>query len=578
MKTIVTRSSLVSFVSLVGFLSTYFSCKSRNFSADVRAKSSDESQADWSTERATREEALQRYLDGNEGFKWFRDFPNGSSGLPVIFLRSIASSNPELASILGENDAKFAKFGLGPHPIGGDYPFPLGLGWSQSKDAPINLGTLTCAACHIGRVIGPDNKVKLLVGAPNTQFDSHSFVASLVKAALSENFTFENMKIAIEKNKKNGWLYGTQKLFYVPYEKFETFLVNRKGEAMVEAIKKAFAEREAKIAAVRNGPYKERAGGSLDGGNPGRADAGSVAIALISEAEDLRKPGLLAPDPAMVDIMSVWQQKDRAAAQWDGFLKDPLMRNLGAELGVTGDPAKVDVKNAVITKEFLQKLPPPPYPFAVNTALAAAGKTHFEKHCSFCHKPLNTEPVPLKVIGTDPNRANGFTTVGMQKLNEALREACPKSEPQCNDIPAENMGRLLDENKKGYMAAPLDGIWARAPYLHNGSVPTLMHLLVPELREKDEAKVFWRGNIDFDQNWVGFAWRTNKAPAGFTDDLMLKDREFIVARQYDTSLRGNSNKGHEKNLRNDGKKWSAEGEETDLGRETLELLEYLKTL
>ena len=184
----------------------------------------------------------------------------------------------------------------------------------------------------------------------------------------------------------------------MPQEKAETLLVGIQGAKMVTGIKAGFKAREAKMEVVRNGPYKERAGGSLAGGNPGRADAGSVAIALLSSPEELQKPGLLAPEPAMVDIMSVWQQKDRAAAQWDGFLKDTLMRNLGAELGVTGDPATVDVKNAVITKGFLQNLPPPPYPFDVDTAQAAAGKVHFDKHCSNCHRPSNKEPIPLKVI------------------------------------------------------------------------------------------------------------------------------------------------------------------------------------
>jgi hypothetical protein len=96
----------------------------------------------------------------------------------------------------------------------------------------------------------------------------------------------------------------------------------------------------------------------------------------------------------------------------------------------------------------------------------------------------------------------------------------------------------------GYANQPLDGIWLRGPYLHNGSVPTLHHLLLPA---KDRPKTFWRGNDLYD-------WRN----VGFVHD----DRAFF---EFDTSLRGNGNQGHEygTTLPEDQRK---------------ALLEYLKTL
>src|SRR5262249_25382434 len=82
----------------------------------------------------------------------------------------------------------------------------------------------------------------------------------------------------------------------------------------------------------------------------------------------------------------------------------------------------------------------------------------------------------------------------------------------------------------GYANLPLDGLWLRAPYLHNGSVPTLADLL-----EKPEArpKAFERGGIDLDPHKGGFAppaWTPASAGAG----------PFC----FDTGLPGNSNKGH----------------------------------
>jgi len=76
-----------------------------------------------------------------------------------------------------------------------------------------------------------------------------------------------------------------------------------------------------------------------------------------------------------------------------------------------------------------------------------------------------------------------------------------------------------------YKARPLDGIWATAPFLHNGSVPTLYDLLSPA---QERPKTFYLGSLDFDPVKVGY--RSDKQPALF---------------KLDTSIQGNSNAGHE---------------------------------
>jgi hypothetical protein len=79
----------------------------------------------------------------------------------------------------------------------------------------------------------------------------------------------------------------------------------------------------------------------------------------------------------------------------------------------------------------------------------------------------------------------------------------------------------------GYVAVPLDGLWLRAPYLHNGSVPSLTELL--ETPDKRPA-LFYRGYDVYDQEKVGFLSSTPEA----------KDKGFM----YDTRLPGNGNAGH----------------------------------
>jgi mono/diheme cytochrome c family protein len=107
--------------------------------------------------------------------------------------------------------------------------------------------------------------------------------------------------------------------------------------------------------------------------------------------------------------------------------------------------------------------------------------------------------------------------------------------------------KVANTNSLAYKARPLDGIWATAPYLHNGSVPNLYQLLLPA---KDRMKKFYVGTRDFDPVNVGFA--TDKRDGAF---------------EFDTSLPGNSNAGHD-----------AYGTDTLTDEQRWQLVEYLKTL
>ena len=96
-----------------------------------------------------------------------------------------------------------------------------------------------------------------------------------------------------------------------------------------------------------------------------------------------------------------------------------------------------------------------------------------------------------------------------------------------------------------YKARPMDGIWATAPYLHNGSVPTLRALFTAEAAR---PKAFYVGSREFDPINVGFS--TAQTPGAFL---------------FDTAIPGNSNLGHT---------WAA----TLLPSEVDQLIEYLKSL
>jgi hypothetical protein len=89
------------------------------------------------------------------------------------------------------------------------------------------------------------------------------------------------------------------------------------------------------------------------------------------------------------------------------------------------------------------------------------------------------------------------------------------------------------EEPDGYVAPPLDGIWASAPYLHNGSVPTLWHVLHPKQRP-----VVWRRNEDgYDTEKVGLEVETaDRLPKSVT--TAAERREWFDTRAFGKSAGG----------------------------------------
>ncbi len=122
---------------------------------------------------------------------------------------------------------------------------------------------------------------------------------------------------------------------------------------------------------------------------------------------------------------------------------------------------------------FLSELRPPKYtPHRRFTA--ARGRALFQMHCADCHgtygdgSPFPNKVIPTQDIGTDPVRSTALT---------------PKHRANYGASWFAHYGKQDTKTEvKGYVAPPLDGIWASAPYFHNGSVPTLWDVLHPESR------------------------------------------------------------------------------------------------
>jgi hypothetical protein len=257
------------------------------------------------------------------------------------------------------------------------------------------------------------------------------------------------------------------------------------------------------------------------------------------------------PVPAPIDIKSVTWATERYHANWDGN-QGASSRTLASGASATGDPRMVNVRIHEPLNPFIDNLPPPPYPFGgVDLARAREGKALFNGACASCHTPQNKTIYPVSTLGVDPNRTLVNTSVSRYGLAALVMEACsiyglnqagqpgadwcmPKGtwdsrlDEYFRDTP-----RRVAEGTNGYKADMLRGIWAQAPYLHNGSVPTLAQLVCSSTRPQK----FLRGNLHYDQGMVGFEWSERPTARYGPDDT-------IQVKEYDTTVPGKANTGH----------------------------------
>ncbi|MEO6679073.1 MAG: di-heme-cytochrome C peroxidase [Pseudomonas sp.] len=248
--------------------------------------------------------------------------------------------------------------------------------------------------------------------------------------------------------------------------------------------------------------------------------------------------------------------------------------------GDTRYPSSVRVRDLNRIEETLQRLKPPAWPEdvlgSVDKPLAAQGRALFAENCAGCHvprvKPVDGRQVqqlkliPVAAIGTDPTAANSiadhrFDVTALQwdvaELGQLGVQLHPKTtEPldlsqlsvakglayvtafvqnrayrEANVTPAERpdmdgFGLPIGvQELRAYKARPLAGIWATAPFLHNGSVPSIYQLLSPQ---DERATTFYKGSFEYDPRHLGY--RTEVFDNGFV---------------FDTHITGNHNSGHE---------------------------------
>ncbi|HEY1910703.1 MAG TPA: hypothetical protein VGG73_07275 [Vicinamibacterales bacterium] len=227
----------------------------------------------------------------------------------------------------------------------------------------------------------------------------------------------------------------------------------------------------------------------------------------------------------------------REAVQWSATSEGTPAKWMDRDYAAWDSTVPTAMSSLRRVMNYIGDLKAPKYPLPIDAQLAAAGANTFDSTCASCHKtggPRAGSVIPWSEIGTDRTRLDLWTSAAAAAANGA-GDAHPWK---------------FSGFKKtdGYLAVPLDGVWLTAPYLHNGSVPTLADLLEPVAAR---PKQFWRGYDVYDSTRVGFI--TAGAAAERTGDL------------FDIARPGHGNAGHTYG--------------TQLAPEQKRaLLEYLKTL
>lgn len=311
---------------------------------------------------------------------------------------------------------------------------------------------------------------------------------------------------------------------------------------------------------------------------------------------------------APVSYPFLWDTPQHDIVQWNGSASNtppgvgPLTRNIGEVIGVFGGlritegkikelPNKynnnVNIKNLGELEKWVASLWSPQWPTKylgdIDSDKADKGKVHYGMYCQGCHAFINRKSplrqviahmTPVQDVGTDAGMATvaatrtgttgilegkdedviagdkfGSTATAIKLLQNVVVGVMIDDPIKVAEAAIEDL-RIVNKTQSlaaiFYKARPLNGIWATAPYLHNGSVPNLWELLkVPDERDK----TFHVGSREFDPKNVGF-----------------ETQEFPGSYRFDTSLDGNSNGGHDYGTSelSDEQKW--------------ELIEYLKTL
>ena len=504
----------------------------------------------------------QKWDDTTRFAFWFED--QGSKIMPLDwFLRlEKADSMDKFAAGLsryGFIEDTFSQPHVNPSP---DTSNRLPLGFAKGTYSGQDWVGLTCAACHTNKITSGSNAWLIEGGASMLNFDL--FLSEMVDA-------IDAITPGSDKERRfwGGAPTGPQQ------DQFKTIKMHLDQRKRV------------------NTPDFPAGFGRVDAF--GHIFNEVLTVGLNTE-QGTAKPNAPASYPFLWDISQhTFVQWNNSAPNLGvgSTAVGSLARNIGEVLGVFGEfevttkrtqiglptyESSVNTDNLKQIEDWISKLRSPKWPAElgpINETDIVNGKTIYKDHCLSCHAlvPRNEPvPVPLPVdrepvdsVNTDPQEIDSFLsrTADAGILRGSFYALDPLSPIFDHHTPVRdltgyvalgvyvnrenpNLEALVHNVAKTaavglphfdtYKGRPLDGIWATAPYLHNGSVASLMELLTPA---KDRLPRFCVGDGVFDPINVGYQTYAQRLPDG-TVQLNCPPRSSIL----DTHALGSSNQGH----------------------------------
>ena len=372
----------------------------------------------------------------------------------------------------------------------------LGIASRQGEEMPVGFSRVTigyprvgtnCALCYTARWrLRPAAPSTIVPAGPAHQTGAQEYRRFLIACASDERFNASTILGEIAKNYRLSLLDRTlYRFFIIPSTRRRLLALEREGQWM-----------HARTEWGR-----------------GRADVvNDVKFSLLKRPAD--------DTVGTADAVPLWnlRARDGKALFWDGLnssLKETVLSSALA-MGVPAGSLDDAASSLARVQNYISTARPPAYPFAVDETAAQQGRAVFDSACAACHAAGGSRAgtvIPIVELGTDRHRLDAWKGNDATALN-ALGEG-------------RDWKFSAFRKSDGYVAVPLNGVWLRAPYLHNGSVPSLADLLEPAERRPRE---FWRGYDVYDPATVGFV--SSGAEASRIGTL------------HDVSKPGNGNAGH----------------------------------
>jgi len=420
-----------------------------------------------------REEPLP-YTSDVDYFKYGSVGVEANSGLPF----AVWTVLPEVFGDLIDRKGGYAAFGFVQEP---DRALPIGLPVETVGFPRVGLN---CGLCHVGSVREQATAPRrILIGAPNSTLDLQRYFRFLFAAASDDRFEPDVLIPAIERRQAVTLLDRLLLRFLI-----------------IPQLRDGLKEQKRQLWWMDTVP---------DWG-PGRVDPFNPAkVQLVHLPWD----GTIGA-ARMVPLWN-WNARKNFGLHRDGL--NTSLTEIFLNSGIGNGASNRSIRRVELERlqKWVGELKPPPYPFAIDRALLERGEALYRQHCADCHAfggAKTGQPIPIDEVGTDRHRFDSWTTQARDGFN---------------GLDDYDWRYTHFRKTSGYMAQAHDGLWARAPYLHNGSVPSLADLLRPPA---ERPVTFVVGYDVYDQQRVGFVSDGAEGRA--------------EGRMFDTRLPGNGNGGH----------------------------------